>query len=382
MEDPDVKRDLLARLCDVLSDDAILCHHHLVAVDRGARRPRRTARSASAASTCSTRSRRWTSWSWPPGRGDRGDPHSHERSVHRAGQERRRGARHPGVRGEPAAVPLPVRGGAAGGRGRPRARGRGRVHEDGRRAIRWARWRCWTSWAWTWPWRSASQIGAEVPARVRELVAAGRLGRKSGAGFYEYRARRPGARPAACAVRGHVPDDVRLADPLRLRELGHPVPRQLGVGQVVPARVVEGLQSGRQRRADLALRPDQGPNRVTLRVAELDAPHRANVARLRTERADVPRVKRTADGRTRPCAQAPSVASRGSGSAGGGRGPRVPVIADAHGLDAVLADRLHPQRVAVGAHHVARASAAGPARRTRTRRPSCRRRSRPARPSP
>ena len=26
----------------------------------------------------------------------------------------------------------------------------------------------------------------EVPARVRELIAEGRLGRKSGAGFYEY----------------------------------------------------------------------------------------------------------------------------------------------------------------------------------------------------
>jgi 3-hydroxyacyl-CoA dehydrogenase len=30
------------------------------------------------------------------------------------------------------------------------------------------------------------QIGVEVPARVRELVEAGRLGKKSGAGFYEY----------------------------------------------------------------------------------------------------------------------------------------------------------------------------------------------------
>jgi 3-hydroxybutyryl-CoA dehydrogenase len=29
-------------------------------------------------------------------------------------------------------------------------------------------------------------LGEEVPGRVRELVAAGRLGRKSGAGFYEY----------------------------------------------------------------------------------------------------------------------------------------------------------------------------------------------------
>jgi 3-hydroxybutyryl-CoA dehydrogenase len=31
-------------------------------------------------------------------------------------------------------------------------------------------------------------IDAEIPARVRELIEAGRLGRKSGAGFYEYQA--------------------------------------------------------------------------------------------------------------------------------------------------------------------------------------------------
>jgi 3-hydroxyacyl-CoA dehydrogenase len=30
------------------------------------------------------------------------------------------------------------------------------------------------------------QIGADVPARVRELIEAGRLGKKSGAGFYQY----------------------------------------------------------------------------------------------------------------------------------------------------------------------------------------------------
>ena len=29
-------------------------------------------------------------------------------------------------------------------------------------------------------------IGAEVPDRVRQLMEAGRLGKKSGAGFYEY----------------------------------------------------------------------------------------------------------------------------------------------------------------------------------------------------
>jgi 3-hydroxyacyl-CoA dehydrogenase len=30
------------------------------------------------------------------------------------------------------------------------------------------------------------ELGEEVPARVRELVEAGRLGRKAGAGFYDY----------------------------------------------------------------------------------------------------------------------------------------------------------------------------------------------------
>jgi 3-hydroxyacyl-CoA dehydrogenase len=30
------------------------------------------------------------------------------------------------------------------------------------------------------------QIGADVPERVRSLIAAGRLGKKSGAGFYSY----------------------------------------------------------------------------------------------------------------------------------------------------------------------------------------------------
>ena len=30
------------------------------------------------------------------------------------------------------------------------------------------------------------QIGAEVPGRVRKLIAAGRLGKKAGGGFYDY----------------------------------------------------------------------------------------------------------------------------------------------------------------------------------------------------
>ena len=102
------------------------------------------------------------------------------------------------------------------------------------------------------------QIGAEVPARVRELADAGSSGRKSGAGFYEYwlgglalvRRRE---------LRGHVPHHVGLADALRLRQLADPVPRQLGVRQVVPAGVVERLERGGQGRAESRPEPGSGP---------------------------------------------------------------------------------------------------------------------------
>ena len=47
---------------------------------------------------------------------------------------------------------------------------------------------------------------------------------------------------------GEVPDDVGLADALGLGELLDAVPRQLRLGQVVPAREVERLERARRAR--------------------------------------------------------------------------------------------------------------------------------------
>ena len=139
-------------------------------------------------------------------------------------------------------------------------------------------------------------IGADVPDRVRELADAGRLGKKSGAGFYEYAAQaaflRAGGRPP---VRGS-----RLTGAARFAELAcgtripaarshttsaspqpwaassrDAVPRQLRLGQVVPASQVERLERARQRRAHLPLGRDQGLQRVALGVGEPGDPHTA-----------------------------------------------------------------------------------------------------------
>jgi 3-hydroxyacyl-CoA dehydrogenase / enoyl-CoA hydratase / 3-hydroxybutyryl-CoA epimerase len=55
--------------------------------------------------------------------------------------------------------------------------------------------------------------GLEVPERLRELVRAGRLGRKSGAGFYRYRGEQPieSARPGWRGAPAHIADRLLLS---------------------------------------------------------------------------------------------------------------------------------------------------------------------------
>ena len=109
-------------------------------------------------------------------------------------------------------------------------------------------------------------IGAEVPDRVRELIAEGKLGRKAGerastataggAGAPGAQRSRAGAERCRRLHAGRqVPDDVGLADALGVRQLGDAVPRQRGLGQVVPA----GQRQRLQHRGDRPARARTAP---------------------------------------------------------------------------------------------------------------------------
>ena len=130
-------------------------------------------------------------------------------------QDADRGARLPRLPGQPHPVPLHQRiAGAAGGRGRRRGPSTRRRR---RSACRWARSRSTTWSAWT---RRCTPAGSSTPPSptgpkttriLDELVAAGRLGQKSGAGFYSYakgsqRRRRsgPGGDPGRSAARARA----------------------------------------------------------------------------------------------------------------------------------------------------------------------------------
>ena len=125
-------------------------------------------------------------------------------------------------------------------------------------ATRWARSRCSTSSAWTWRWRSASQIGADVPARVRELVEQGQPGPQDRRGLLRVRlrrepggaVRRPGARPAAPAWRpGPTPRRPRRC----------PAPAPARPRGPTAARRRAGRPSGRSR-APRGRRVSDGPS--------------------------------------------------------------------------------------------------------------------------
>ncbi|HEX7554750.1 MAG TPA: 3-hydroxyacyl-CoA dehydrogenase NAD-binding domain-containing protein, partial [Geothrix sp.] len=64
----------------------------------------------------------------------------------------------------------------------------------------------------------ARHYKTEVPARLEELVAAGRLGRKSGRGFYEY-----GAHPDSKPAGGSGPPPAEIGDRIMLRMLNEAV---------------------------------------------------------------------------------------------------------------------------------------------------------------
>src|SRR3954467_10621441 len=65
---------------------------------------------------------------------------------------------------------------------------------------------------------------------------------------------------------GQVPDHVGLPDPLGAGQLGHAVPGQGRLWQVVPACQTESFEDGRDRGAGLALGLDQRDQGVTLGV--------------------------------------------------------------------------------------------------------------------
>ena len=126
-----------------------------------------------------------------------------------------------------------------------------------------------------------------------------------------------GAGPGQAACRWPVRGGVRPAArsqttsaspmPCSSRQPRDALPRQLGVGQVVPAGVVERLERAGEGRAELPLCLDQRADRITLGVAELDAPHRADLRRYARR-----------GGRN----QAPSAAWRGSSAPAASAAPR------------------------------------------------------------
>src|SRR6185437_14547838 len=70
-----------------------------------------------------------------------------------------------------------------------------------------------------------------------------------------------------------VPDHVGFADALELRLVGDGLPRQLGLGEIVPARELERLEGTFEVRSDLALNPDQFLECFQLAFGETRTPY-------------------------------------------------------------------------------------------------------------
>ena len=167
------------------------------------------------------------------------------------------------------------------------------------------------------------------PGLIVEMIGQEKLGRKSGAGFYPYdprgqprlmgtpteaaqvatelgrdcravaqtrgvngdqaprRVRRTSGgcgdgRTFAVGLRrlalpGHVPDHVGLGDLLLAGDDLDLVPRQFGLGKVVPARQVEGLDRTSECRAEVLLGAQQRPQHLELLVGQANNPHRGHL---------------------------------------------------------------------------------------------------------
>ncbi len=129
------------------------------------------------------------------------------------------------------------------------------------------------------------------PGLLVEMVGEGRLGRKSGAGFYEYR-----LADGALAATADVPDHVGLGDPLAAGRLGDLRPGQLGFGKIVPAGQVERLQGPLQGRPEMLLGAQQRPQDLELLVTQANHPHRSTSNPFELRPGWTCKVVRSADG--------------------------------------------------------------------------------------
>lgn len=119
----------------------------------------------------------------------------------------------------------------------------------------------------------ARELGRPVPDRLRALVAAGRLGRKSGHGFYEWRGGRP--RKARTRRREAVPDDLtdRLVLPL-LNELAACLREGVVAdADLADAALVHGAGFAPFRGGPLAYARARGVREVTAALAALERRH-------------------------------------------------------------------------------------------------------------
>ena len=161
-------------------------HDDLLAADRRARRGQRPPRALRRPARLQPGAEDGPDRARVPGRRQRRHPRAGARAVRGAGQDRGRGPRHAGLRRQPPAVPVPVRGRAADGAHRAWTPRRSTPACAWAPVTRWARSRCWTSSGSTSAPRSRARSASRCPPASDELIAAGALGRKTGRGFYTY----------------------------------------------------------------------------------------------------------------------------------------------------------------------------------------------------